>query len=209
MYESDVVDFCDLGGSDVVVSTIHKAKGREFDDVFMLLNGDYGAAAVDCRRLYVGLTRARDRVFVHSSAPLFDGTAVDRMIVDQHLYGLPDEVVLQLSHKDVDLGFFKSKKETILSLRAGERLEFCNNYLYNEPDHRAVCRLSQRMRKELEEWSARGYAATHAMVRFVVAWKPRDAPREEKECAVVLADLHLQRMVGGEDGGRLGFGLAD
>ena len=34
-------DFCDVSGSEVVVSTIHKAKGREFDDVYMLLTDNY------------------------------------------------------------------------------------------------------------------------------------------------------------------------
>ena len=33
VFESSVEDFCDISGTDVVVSTIHKAKGREFDNV--------------------------------------------------------------------------------------------------------------------------------------------------------------------------------
>jgi hypothetical protein len=33
-----VEDFCDVSGADVVVSTIHKAKGREFDDVGQCFN---------------------------------------------------------------------------------------------------------------------------------------------------------------------------
>ncbi|MGM9777776.1 MAG: UvrD-helicase domain-containing protein, partial [Prevotella sp.] len=38
VFESSVEDFCDVSGTDVVVSTIHKAKGREFDDVYMLIS---------------------------------------------------------------------------------------------------------------------------------------------------------------------------
>lgn len=41
IYESSVEDFCDISDADVVVSTIHKAKGREFDDVYMLLSDYY------------------------------------------------------------------------------------------------------------------------------------------------------------------------
>ena len=33
VYESSIEDFCEISDTDVVVSTIHKAKGREFDDV--------------------------------------------------------------------------------------------------------------------------------------------------------------------------------
>lgn len=41
VFESSVEDFCDVSGADVVVSTIHKAKGREFDDVYMLISDNY------------------------------------------------------------------------------------------------------------------------------------------------------------------------
>ena len=41
VFESSVEDFCDTSRADVVVSTIHKAKGREFDDVYMLISDNY------------------------------------------------------------------------------------------------------------------------------------------------------------------------
>lgn len=41
VFESSMEDFCELSGADVVVSTIHKAKGKEFDDVYMLISDDY------------------------------------------------------------------------------------------------------------------------------------------------------------------------
>ena len=34
-----------------------------------------------------------------------------------------------------------------------------------------------------------------AHVRFIVAWKPKDAPREEKESAIVLADLVMKKFI--------------
>lgn len=37
----------------------------------------------------------------------------------------------------------------------------------------------------------RGYEVKSASVRFVVAWKPKDAPKEEAETAVLLPDLVL------------------
>ena len=41
------------------------------------------------------------------------------------------------------------------------------------------------------EWKERGYDVKSATVRFIVAWKPKDAPKEEQESAVLLADLVL------------------
>jgi ATP-dependent DNA helicase RecQ len=47
------------------------------------------------------------------------------------------------------------------------------------------------MKASLDEWIKRGYSVTSASVRFIVAWKPKDAPKEEPETAVMLADLKL------------------
>ena len=55
VFESSVEDFCDVSGADVVVSTIHKAKGREFDDVYMLISDNYVKDAHLMRRYYVGI----------------------------------------------------------------------------------------------------------------------------------------------------------
>lgn len=38
VFESTTEDFCDTSDADVVVSTIHKSKGCEFDDVYMLVS---------------------------------------------------------------------------------------------------------------------------------------------------------------------------
>ncbi|MDE6548783.1 MAG: AAA family ATPase, partial [Muribaculaceae bacterium] len=63
IFESSIEDLCDLSGADVVVSTIHKAKGREFDDVFMLISQPKIIRNEELRRYYVGATRAKHRLF--------------------------------------------------------------------------------------------------------------------------------------------------
>ena len=65
VFESSVEDFCDTSRADVVVSTIHKAKGREFDDVYMLISDNYVKDAHLMRRYYVGITRAKNQA-VHT-----------------------------------------------------------------------------------------------------------------------------------------------
>lgn len=44
---------------------------------------------------------------------------------------------------------------------------------------------------KLAEWKKRGYAVKSASVRFVVAWKPKGAPKDESETAVLLPDVVL------------------
>ena len=47
------------------------------------------------------------------------------------------------------------------------------------------------MQVVIEDWHNKGYNIKSASVRFVVAWKPKDAPKEETETAVVLIVVML------------------
>ena len=191
VFESSVEDFCDVSGADVVVSTIHKAKGREFDDVYMLISDNYVKDAHLMRRYYVGITRAKNRLFIHTNSDCFNHLSADRYLMDQRQYDMPEEIVLQLSHKDVNLGFFKERKQEVLALRGGDSLIYNDFFLYSSSTDKPIAKLSSRMQGTLSEWEQRGYKVQSASVRFVVAWKPKDAPKDETETAVLLADLRL------------------
>ena len=130
VFESMTEDFCSTADADVVVSTIHKSKGHEYDDVYLLVTQPQHVTDLEMRRYYVGMTRAKSRLFIYTDSSLFDRLPADLHIVDQASYGLPEELELQLTHKDVNLGFFMCRKREVLSLRAGEQLRFADNYLY-------------------------------------------------------------------------------
>ncbi len=192
VFESNIEDFSDYSGSDVVVSTIHKAKGREFDDVYMLITGGYTHDDQLMRKYYVGMTRAKKRLFIHTNSPIFNQIQADRHFVDHQQYDMPKEIILQMSHKDVNLNFFKSRKEKILALRGGSALKYADIYLYDATGY-PIAMFSARMQQALSEWQAKGYEIESSKVRFIVAWKPKDSPKGEHESAVVLADLCLVR----------------
>lgn len=189
-FESSVEDFCDVSGTDVVVSTIHKAKGREFNDVYMLISDNHVKNSHLIRQYYVGITRAKNRLFIHTNGDYFNNLNASRYYLDQKQYSIPEEIVLQLSHKDVNLGFFKERKQEIIALRGGNSLTYNDFMLYNSTGI-PVAKLSLKMQKTLSEWKERGYKVKSASVRFVVAWKPKDAQKNESETAVLLADLLL------------------
>ena len=191
VFESSVEDFCDTSGTDVVVSTIHKAKGREFDDVYMLISDNYVKDAHLMRRYYVGITRAKNRLFIHTNGDCFNHLSANQYLIDQQHYDMPEEIILQLSHKDVYLGFFKERKQEVLALRGGDSLIYNDFFLYSSSADKPIAKLSSRMQGTLSEWEQRGYKVQSASVRFVVAWKPKDAPKDETETAVLLADLRL------------------
>ena len=53
--------------------------------------------------------------------------------------------------------------------------------------------MSSRMQSTMSQWKEKGYCIKSSSVRFIVAWKPKDAPKEEKESAVLLPDIILSR----------------
>ena len=193
VFESSVEDFCDISKSDIVVSTIHKAKGHEFDHVLMLITHPEHPTDDILRRYYVGMTRAKRTLAIHTNGNLFDSLNSAQHLYDAQAYDEPNEIVLQLSHKDVNLGFSKPHKDAILSLRSGMPLTYHNHCLCLPSTGRDLAQLSIKMKEKLGKWELKGYKVTDARIRFIVAWKSKDAPRDEKESAIVLADLVMEK----------------
>lgn len=194
VFESSVEDFCDISKSDIVVSTIHKAKGHEFDHVLMLITHPEHPTDDILRRYYVGMTRAKRTLTIHTNGNLFDSLKSAQHLYDAQAYDEPNEIVFQLSHKDVNLGFSKPHKDAILSLRSGMPLTYHDHCLCLPSTGRDIAQLSIKMKEKLGKWELKGYKVTAARIRFIVAWKSKDAPRDEKESAIVLADLVMKRI---------------
>ena len=191
VFESNIEDFCYTDKQTVLVSTIHKTKGREFDTVYMMLARDEEESAENIRKLYVGMTRARKTLYIHTCIDIFDRIPHWDVVYkeDNTLYNAPNEITVQLTHKDVYLDFFKDKKETILKLRSGQQLLFKDNRLFSSTGE-CVAALSTKKRNELQEFARQGFAVYASEVTYVVAWKGEN---DTEESAVMLPRLHLRR----------------
>lgn len=191
MFESSVEDFCDVSGSGVVVSTIHKAKGREFDNVFMLISNAEHPDDETLRRWYVGMTRARKFLSIHTTCCVFGNIRADMHSADKRIYAFPEDIAMQLSHRDVNLSFFADRKQDILALRSGMPLDYHDCRFSDPATGRDIAMLSGGMQKRLRAWTDRGYRVCRASVRFIVAWKPKGSPKDTEETAVTLIDLWM------------------
>ncbi len=193
VFESFVEDFCDVDARGVFISTIHKAKGKEFDDVFMLVS-DTNRKGMDdnlMRRYYVGMTRAKKRLFIHTNSDIFNDMDVDGYSIDDKEYSLPEEVVLQTTYRDVNLDYFIDKKNDVLALNAGDSLKSDGVYLYIPATNKPIALLSKKMQQELLGWKEKEYRIKSVTVSFVVAWKPHDAPKSDPHVAIFLSKLVL------------------
>ncbi len=190
--DSRYEDFYSDDRETIFVSTIHKAKGREFDSVYLLLDRVFLQSDADRRKLYVGLTRAKNNLYIHCNTDIFDAyqTPALEKLTDAVIYPEPEEITLQLTHRDVVLDFFKGKKAQVLRLHSGSPLELDQGYLTAQLDGKTfrAAKLSRACVVKLSELCEKGYSPVSVNVRFVVAWKGKE---DDSETAVLLADIHL------------------
>ncbi|HFB61971.1 MAG TPA: RecQ family ATP-dependent DNA helicase, partial [Bacteroidetes bacterium] len=105
--ESKMEDFTSGDIETVVVSTIHKAKGKEFDNVYLMLNNPVLNGDSEKRELYVALTRAKNNLSIHLNNPVFDRFITGDVHFEKDTATYPEQelIVLQLTHKDAWLDF--------------------------------------------------------------------------------------------------------
>lgn len=190
--ESHFEDYYRQENDVIWVSTIHKAKGKEFDNVFIMLDGVQLKTEEDRRKIYVGITRAKNNLVVHYNNGLFDNIPTARAITvtDPTEYGEPNEIALQLTHKDVVLDHFKDRGYFVGTLKSGDALFVDGDYFSASKDGVRIrfAKMSKAFREKLKTFTSRGYAVDKAFVRFIVWWKGKN---DEKETAIVLPEIRL------------------
>lgn len=192
--ESNIEDFCHVESGTVFVSTIHKSKGREFDNVYMLLDNINVKTDEERRKIYVGMTRAKTLLHIHYNNDIFDAIEAEycQKSIDKRSFKAPDQIVMQLTHRDVFLDYFKDKKNFIFRLRSGMKLRYVSNGLQfvNSSICYDIIKFSGKFNEKLKNLIRKGYVPTKARIRYIVAWKGKE---DLSECAVVLAEITLKK----------------
>ena len=191
--ESQLSDFEYPDDNEIVVSTIHKAKGHEFDNVYIMLNQFDTSDDERKRALYVGMTRAKSELYLHYNNHVFDDFH-EQIIDDPTAYPEPDHIMLQLTHRDVVLNYFMDKKAFILNLRSGDSLTMNGKLLYATKGSKLypVAMLSKAAQGTIANLYKKGYQIQSARIRFVVAWRNQDE-HNGKEYAIILPDVFFEK----------------
>jgi ATP-dependent DNA helicase RecQ len=189
--ESKMEDFYKASGDTIFVSTIHKAKGKEFDNVFLVLE-DFPVHTDESRRqIYVALTRAKHNLTIHTNVSCFDQPPYAEVIqvpqTDQ--YAPPARISRLAGYKDVYLNYFSQIQPRILQLRSGEKLKLHASGLANQQGD-LVLRYSQHFLQELERYKGMGYVPVEAEVHYILVWK---GEKHEVEIRIVLPEVVFGR----------------
>jgi len=157
----------------VIVSTIHKSKGREFEMVFLMLNKKI-VEEKDYRAVYVALTRAKESLIIHTNRKNFDKIECSNIskYSDVQQYQKPDELVIQLEHEDINLGGSKYCVNSVKNVSTDDILEvYADGCKFNE---KTVLYFSKAMKTAIEEKRQMGFEPVSAKVTYKVKWTDWD-----------------------------------
>ena len=193
LHEARIADFYSNEKNVVTISTMHKSKGMEFDNVYILMSYSIMQTDEEKRVLYVGMTRAKNRLHIHYCGDVLDGFSDYASIykIDKSTYPKPAELIFQLSHRDVYLDFFKGKKLTIQRLRSGMHLSVKGERLFMQAGGKCmpVLQFSQKAIGEMNKLKMAGYVPYDSQISFICAWRGKD---DTDETDVILADIFFR-----------------
>lgn len=190
--ESKFEDFVGADSEIIFVSTIHKSKGREFDNVFLLLDSFNLNSDEAKRQLYVAFTRAKENLTIHYNGNYLESIHTENMtaIYDGNTHQPPQLLAMQISLKDVWLDFFQSCQNVIAELDSGNNLVVDKDGFRNTKGQ-MILKFSKQMIERVESIKQNGYTPKAANVRFVVFWKKENT---EQEIRIVLPELYFERL---------------
>ncbi len=189
--ESKLEDFVMEKVDTIIVSTIHKAKGKEFDNVYLMLNDFYINEESKKRELYVAITRAKNNLTIHLNNNIFDNYRINNIVSEFDItdYSEQEIIVLQLTHKDVWLGFFDNnyRQKLLKKLQSGDKLIYKNNACFNN-DNKEILRFSTAFSNKLEDLKKKNYAISEVRINFIIFWKNEKSGNEIK---IILPEIYF------------------
>jgi ATP-dependent DNA helicase RecQ len=193
--DSKLEDFYNENGETIFVSTIHKAKGREFDNVFLLLEkNERFDAQTDIRKreLYVAFTRAKQNLTIHINEAYLNQYNVDEMvrIHSTETYLPPNEIVMHLTYKDIWLDYFINKQNLLAPLMSGQSLYVGTDECLNSKGQ-SILKFSQLFMKQIEIMKEKNFELKNAKINHIVYWLKEGT---EEEIKIVLPELYFQRI---------------
>lgn len=189
--ESQLEDFFNENGETIFVSTIHKAKGKEFDNVFLMLEKFNAEADEAKRQLYVAMTRAKQNLTVHLNSGFLDDLSVENIerTEDKEIYLPPKELAMHLTYKDVWLDYFVNRQYLLSQLTSGDRLTLNDDECLNS-NGQSVLKFSKHFLKQIANLKEKNYKLKSVKVNFILYWLKEGA---EQEVKIVLPELYFEK----------------
>ncbi len=188
----------------IIVATMHKAKGKEFDHVYLLLE-DYNFDSTESKRVvYVGCSRAKKSLQIHCNSSFFDSFSSDKLVKirNDKKTEQPTHFEIVLGHKDINLGSQKYHKTArrIKTLASGDNLEidevqFTDNVaigLANKRGKNVLLFSRHFIDRKYNTFINDDYELSTATVEYLVYWFDKN---DQKEYKIVLPKLRFVKII--------------
>ncbi|MEC4049128.1 RecQ family ATP-dependent DNA helicase [Flavobacterium sp. SUN046] len=189
--ESVLEDFISANGETIFVSTFHKAKGKEFDNVILLLENFDPKTDEKKRQLYVAMTRAKQNLTIHLNGNYLDNLKTEGLetIVNNDTFQPPNKLVLHLSHRDLYLGYFEYVQHRLNGLISGDSIIVCDEGCKNNKGE-LILKFSKLCLDKISENKQKGFILKEAKINFIVYWTNDEKKIEVK---IILPELLFQK----------------
>lgn len=189
--------------SQIIISTMHKAKGKEFDIVFVGVGRNFKFdEPAEKRLLYVAFTRAKQNLFVHSQKDILH--PLNTLFDEYKMYDKQDETPCKISYimglEDIYLDNqfaqhnIKNLKATIMA--GDECVVKTQNHQGVEHinilwENKCVARLSQKFKERLFAKINQGYTLLEkAKIQYIVKWHSK---RNNEMTTQILCEIFLTK----------------
>jgi ATP-dependent DNA helicase RecQ len=191
LYESKIEDFIKITSEVIYVSTIHKGKGKEFDNVYLLLNQFNANTDGNKRQVFVAITRAKSSLHIHYNENYFQRISAEKVGFQRNSnsYPEPEHLAYSLTHKDVKLGYFEYVQQRMSNVFSGSSLVISDEGLCNSSGQLLV-KYSNGFMEVLNSYFAKGYKLSSAKVNFMIYWKNQISGIESK---IILPQILLTK----------------
>ncbi|WP_242120909.1 RecQ family ATP-dependent DNA helicase [Aestuariivivens sediminicola] len=189
--ESKFEDFVNAIGETIFVSTIHKSKGKEFDNVFLILNGFNPDNDEKRRQLYVAMTRAKQNLTIHLNGNYLDSISCENMerINNDFQYNPSNTLLAHLTHKEIWLDYFISKQDIITSFKCGDEL-IANKDGCSDKNGNCLIKFSNSYKEKIIEFEKSGYKLAESKINYIVYWQKEEL---EDEILIILPELKFRK----------------
>ncbi|MDQ7047503.1 MAG: 3'-5' exonuclease [Sulfurovum sp.] len=181
-------------GKGIVLSTIHKSKGMEFDKVFLLNNIKQKNSEVNLRLYYVGMTRAKSELNIFTlGAYKYKQKEYVRYYTDKFTYSGSGRLFTHIMNlKDISLGFDYEKFGKKSNVVAGIEVKFNEVKNFNNLcivyKHKPIAVVSNKFQEIINKKLQDGFSFDSILIEYVVVWYDEQNKKELKHplCRVVM-----------------------
>ncbi|MFD0836692.1 RecQ family ATP-dependent DNA helicase [Mariniflexile aquimaris] len=189
--ESKLEDFINTNGETIFVSTIHKAKGKEFDNVFLMLDHFNPDSDEKKRQLYVAMTRAKQKLSIHLNGNYLNNITCTGLehVIDNLCYEDSKLLVLHLTHKDIWLDYYISNQHHLSDLISGNKLKVSIDGCSDDKGN-IIVKFSNSFKEKIMAFNSKGYCLKSAEINYLVYWQKEDTNVDVK---IILPELQFQK----------------